>query len=45
MNYIYIVELMQLTNNYFELLGKFDKIYSAYDYIEQYSINIKNQGQ
>jgi len=38
MNYIYIVELVQYSNNSVELLGNFDTIYNAYDYIEQYSI-------
>ena len=38
MNYTYIVELVQYSNDSIELLGKFDTIYNAYDYIEQYSL-------
>ena len=38
MNNIYIVELVHSFTNYSELLGRFDTIYLAYDYIEQYSI-------
>jgi hypothetical protein len=37
MNNIYIVELVHSSTNYTELLGRFETIYFAYDYIEQYS--------